>query len=125
VSRRDHLTRIACTINMSESLRRNAPLLRALSKASPATRKRILKSRCTPDFIACIRQCAQNVIKGNIPLTGAQLNALRRKKRFIKQLVLKRTSPAKRKKLVQSGGFLGALLGPIVSVLSSILTSGS
>jgi hypothetical protein len=110
---------------MSESLRRHAPLLRALSKATSTTRKRLLKSHCTPDFLACIKQCAQNVIKGNIPLTGAQLNALRRKKHILKQLVHKRTSLAKRKKLVQTGGFLGALLGPIVSVLSSIFSSGS
>jgi hypothetical protein len=108
---------------MSETLRRNAPLLKAIAKATPAVRKRIVSTHCNPSFIECICQCARNVIKGNIPLTPAQLNALRRKKKALKQLVLKKTSLAKKRKLIQSGGFLGALLPPIISVLGSLLGS--
>jgi hypothetical protein len=40
-------------------------------------------------------------------------------------LILKKTSQRKRRQLVQSGGFLGALLGPIVSVLGSLFGNGT
>jgi hypothetical protein len=105
---------------MSARLRRNAPLLRALHKATPSVRKQILRSNCRGDFIDCVCECARNILKGNVPLNSAQKQALRRRKKILHQLALKKTSQKKKKKLIQSGGFLGALLGPIVSVLGSL-----
>jgi len=66
-------------------------------------------------------ECAKNLLKGNVPLSPAQLRTLRRHKQKLRQLAVKKTSLAKKKKLVQSGGFLGALLTPIISVLGNLL----
>jgi hypothetical protein len=105
---------------MSKALKRNAPFLKLLYKSSPNIRKKLLRNHCSPDFIDCICECAKNVLKGNVPLSSTQKEALRRRKRILKHLSLKKTSRKKRKQLIQSGGFLGALLGPIISVLGNL-----
>jgi len=38
----------------------------------------------------------------------------------LREIALKKTSLRKKQKLIQSGGFLGALLGPIISVLGGL-----
>ena len=108
---------------MSETLRRHAELLKALHRASPAKRRKWMRQHCSLDFVKCMCECARNVIKGNVPLTPAQLKALRRKRQALRQLTLKKTSLTKKKKLLQSGGFLGAILPPIISVLGGLLGS--
>jgi hypothetical protein len=79
-----------------------------------------MRQHCNREFVKCLCECARNIIKGNVPLTSAQLKALRRKRQALKQLVLKKTSLTKKKKLVQSGGFLGVLLPPIISAIGSL-----
>ena len=109
---------------MSQALSRNAPFLRLLHKASPKARKELLEKHCTPDLVESICECCYNVLKGSVPLTRSQKDALRRKKQMLRQLALKKTSLKKKKELIQKGGFLGVLLGPIVSVLSKVLGFG-
>jgi hypothetical protein len=43
---------------------------------------------------------------------------------MLRELALKKTSKKKRKKIIQSGGFLGAILGPIVSILGRLFGGG-
>jgi len=94
--------------------------MHALHRAKPTTRKRLLHKHCDDDFVCCIVECVRNLLKGNVPLNSIQKRKLQSKKKVLRQLVLKKTSQRKRRQLVQSGGFLGALLGPIVSVLGSL-----
>src|SRR3989442_7666220 len=105
---------------MSKRLHRHVNLLKALYKASPATRSSLLKIHCDGDFICCITECVKNLLKGNVPLNSAQRKKLSAKKNILRQLALKKTSQSKKRKLIQSGGFLGALLGPIISVLGGL-----
>ena len=105
---------------MSQRLKKYAPLLQLLNSASPAVRKRMMKNACSSEFVKCVCECASNIIKGNVPLTASQKGQLSRRKRLLKKLVLKKTSLKNKRKIVQSGGFLGALLGPIISVLGSL-----
>ena len=107
---------------MSKRLRKHAALLRTLAKAKSKTRQKLLKEHCDEDFICCMTECARNLLKGNVPLNPAQMKKLSTKRRMIRELALKKTSLKKKRKLIQSGGFIGALLGPIVSVLSSIFS---
>src|SRR5215469_2074785 len=106
---------------MSQTLKRNAAFIRLLHKASPKVRKAMLRSRCTSDFVNCISECCKNVLKGNVPLTPSQSERLRRKRTVVRALALKNTTRKKKRRLIQSGGFLGFVLGPIVSILSSLL----
>lgn len=110
---------------MTETLKRHAAFLRLLAKATPKTRKAMLKSNCTKDFIKCISELARNTLKGNVDLSPAQLDSLRRRKQTLRAISLKKTSLRKKRKLIQSGGFLGALIGPVISILSNLLSNGS
>lgn len=99
-------------------LQKHAPTLRALSTISPAMCKAVIKA-ADKDLINTLCECSHNVLKGNVPLTPAQKNRLRRHKRTLRGLVQKQ-SLGKKKTLLQSGGFLGALLGPVVSLLGGL-----
>ena len=116
---------ILLLVIMSQTLKRNAAFLKLLHKAGPELRKSILRTRCTSDFVKCISECCRNVLKGNVPLTNTQSTTLRRKKKILRALALKKTSQKNKKRLIQNGGFLGFLLGPIVSILSNLLGSAS
>src|SRR5580693_7120655 len=105
---------------MSKRIKEHAALLRKLHKTSPKTRAKILKHSCDRSFVECLSECAKNVLKGNVPLNKDQLQNLRRQKQQLRSLALKKTTLKKKRKIIQRGGFLGALIGPIVSILSSL-----
>jgi hypothetical protein len=102
-----------------------APYLRLLHDCSPHARKSLLNKHCSSEFINCICECAQNVLHGNVDLSEMHKRALKRHRKLLHKLVLKRTSLKNKKKIVQTGGFLGALLGPIVKVLGGLLGIGN
>lgn len=106
-----------------DRLKRNIPILNVLSKAPNKQRKAIIDT-ATSDQIACICDCANNIINNNIPLTSADLQKLRRYKNLIRYLSKNKDQRKNREKkhyLNQSGGFLPALLIPILSAAGSIL----
>lgn len=105
---------------MSEKLQRNMDTLRLLTKAKPAARKAILKTG-DKSLVNALCECSLNVLKGNIPLTTHQKNRLRGYKTTLRALAAKSTPLKKRRTLLQRGGFLGALLPPVLGVLGSIL----
>jgi len=72
------------------------------------------------DFVKCLCECAKNIIKGNVKLTTLQRSKICRRKQSFRKLVLKKTPLKEKREIVQSGGFLGALLGPIVSILGGL-----
>ncbi len=64
----------------------------------------------------CLRECAINVLKGNVPLTKSQLKKLGKHKKKIRDLSQKKTSYKRRIAIEQKGGFLPLLLAPITPV---------
>lgn len=107
-------------MTMSACMKRNGAMLRLLYHAKPAVVKAILQ-RASPDLLKSLNECALNVLKGNVPLTPAQKKQLSRYKNDLRTVVKKSTSLKKKKNLYQKGGFLGALLRPVISVISNLL----
>ena len=105
---------------MSQTLKKFSPYLRVLQKSSPRVRRTLAKKHCSPEFIKCICECAKNVLAGNVALSTEHKRKLKRHKKSLRKLVLKKTPINTKKKIVQSGGFLGALLGPIVKILGGL-----
>lgn len=95
-----------------------------LRDAKPAIRKTIIKTG-DKELLTCLCECSKNVLKGNVPLTTNQKSHLRRHKRALRELALKKTSKKKKVALIQKGGFLGALLTPILSLLGGWLGGSS
>ena len=106
---------------MSRRVSHFAPTLRRLSRLSESDKKRWLKVNLNKDLIHCICECAQNLIRGKVPLNKKQRSALIRRRKTLRELVKRKVSLSKKKKIIQSGGFLAALLGPIVSILGGLL----
>ena len=105
---------------MSKRITRHASLLKHLCKAKPKTIRSIIKTG-DKDLISVFSECALNVLKGVVPLTSGQRSKLKRHKNCLRDLVEKKTSLQKKKKILQRGGFLGALLPPIISILGGLL----
>ena len=72
-------------------------------------------------MICSLSECCHNVLKGNVPLTPAQKVKLRQHKHNLHKLATKKTYIKARKKNLQRGGFLGALITPILAYLASFL----
>ena len=104
---------------MSHKLKKHLPELQVLAKCRPRQRKRFLK-HAHKDLINCISEVCTNTLKGNVPLKPAQKKALVRYKGYLRQVADKRNSNKKRREiLVQKGGFIGALITPLLSALFS------
>ena len=66
-------------------------------------------------------EVADNLLKGNIPLTNSQLELLRPSAKELETLAKKRTPLTKKRQILQKGGFIGALLGPAVGLLAPMV----
>jgi len=104
---------------MSRRVKKLLPVLRRIRKMGDKARRDYIK-KCNREFIDCVSECAKNVIKGNVPMSGPQKAKLRRRRRDVRALATKKTSLTKKRRILQNGGFLTALLPPVLSGLSSM-----
>lgn len=102
-------------------LARHARDLQALADATPATRRRII-SQAPNDLLMALVECARRLLKGEVSLTSTQLGAVRRHKKSFRKVAAPRTSIRDVRKVCQTGGFLPALLGPILKIGLPLLT---
>jgi len=72
-------------------------------------------------FIDCISECSKNVLYGNVPLTSRQKANLRSKRQDLRALSATKTSLCKKRKIIQKGGLLSALLPPLLTLLGNLL----
>lgn len=108
---------------MTKRLRANLDELKVLRKAKPKLRKSILRA-AENDLITCLSECSHNVLNGNVQLTKKDKQTLKKHRKTLRELAKKKLSTAKRRSiLVQRGGFLPALLAPILTVATTLLSS--
>lgn len=108
---------------MAKRLKNNLDELKVLKKAKPALRKSILKT-ADKDLICCLSECCHNILNGNVQLSPDNKKCLKRHRKHLRHLASKRVSlKKKRNLLVQQGGFLPALLAPILGVAASLISS--
>ena len=107
---------------MSDRVRRNHTDIKRLQRMNTKARKSFLK-HCNPDFIDCICECTKNLLRGNVPVTSSQFKKLKPHKKVLRKLSNKKLSNKQRRKLLikQKGGFLPALIGPLVTLASSLI----
>lgn len=101
-------------------MRRYLPTLRRIQRLGDRSKRKIIKE-CDRHLIDCFCECSKNILKGNVPLKESQLRKLRREKKNLRALALKRTPLKKKRKILQKGGFIGALLTPVLSILGSLI----
>lgn len=101
---------------MSKRVSKHFHKLRLLAEGNPRVNK-ILINEANPDFLNCICECAKNILNGNVPLNSKQTNKLEKHKHHLRTLINKRLTKDRKKKILQRGGFLPALLAPIAASL--------
>ena len=106
--------------DLSQRMKRNAPLILALNKASSSVRKAAIRSGAK-DFILALVEIAKNLITRKVNLSDAHLQSLRRHKQQIQQLVKAKTSLTRRREILQTGGFLATLIQPVLGLLGGLL----
>lgn len=106
---------------MTNRVASHLSLLKKLKQCKPRCRKDLLKSGGKP-LQLCLRECAVNILRGNVHLTKCQITKLKRYKKEIREIGKKKTSQKRRLEIEQKGGFLPALIAPILgAVLGGLL----
>ena len=105
---------------MSKRIKRQAGMLRFLKKTNPVTANAIIKTSNT-DLLNSLCECTLNILNGVVPLSPKQRHRLVKYKQHMRRLITKSVSRQKKKALLQKGGFLSALLAPIIGILTNIL----
>lgn len=96
-------------------LRENRHTLHVLKDCNPQLRKVLLKA-ASSEIIKTLCEISLNTLNGNSKISKHCKNKLKKYKRELRQLVCPKLSiTAKRKILVQKGGFLPVLIGSILS----------
>lgn len=72
-----------------------------------------------PGLQKCLREISHNVLKGRVPLNKAQTRRLQRHGAGVRTLARKGSSTVQRLKVEQTGGFLSALIAPLLGGLVS------
>ncbi len=107
---------------MSNRLKRHIHLLHVLHNAKPQLRKAILE-KIDNDAVRCLCECCHNLLNGFVDLKTEQRKQLIPHRSTLRKLGSKGLSLKNKKKLlVQKGGFLSALIGPLLAVAATLLS---
>src|SRR5215469_2539513 len=102
-------------------IKSNYHALQVLKTANPKLRKAII-ANCKNDLVNVINECALNLLRGNVKLTGCQKKKLCKHRGLLRRLADRRVPlSAKKKAIVQRGGFLLPLLGAVLPTIASLI----
>ena len=103
---------------MTQRMKRNANMIKALHSCSKNDQKMLLKS-AKPDLINAICDCLTNVVYGKIPISSQMKTKLRRKKKVLKELTDPKVTTVRKKNLLvqHGGGIITNALGGIAKFL--------
>lgn len=102
-------------------MKRYLPTLRRIQRLGERSKREFVRA-CDKQLLDCFSECCKNILKGNVPLKEVQLRKLRREKKNLRALALKRTSLKKKRKILQKGGLIGAVLTPALALIGSLIS---
>jgi hypothetical protein len=107
---------------VSQRLKMHGNDILYLQKTKPCIRKHIL-TKADGSLVDCLCECADNILRGNVPLTKLQKEKFKRNKAGLRALTKETFSLKQKKAILQKGGFLGSLLALIASVVAPLLST--
>ncbi len=104
-------------------LKDNLDFISLLHKTRTAKKRRDLLKIATPEQILTVCECIKNVVNKNVPgITEKDKKCFKKHKGTILALVKNRVPTETRQKIIaQKGGFLPALLAPVLGIAGSLL----
>ena len=107
----------------SDRVRANSDALCYMCRCSNETRRAIIQL-ADKKLIDCISECCLNILRGNINLTPYQRKKLMGYKHCLRKVASKAVGVKDKKRILQKGGFLGAILAPLAAgVLSPLISN--
>lgn len=74
------------------------------------------------DLIKCLCECSMNILKGNVPISPAHKRRLSRHKKDLRFLAKRGNKIQSKKRVLQKGGLLPALLAPLLGAALPAVT---
>ena len=108
---------------MSDRVERLMPYVITLKGLKPSKRK-VLLDLMTKEQLRALEEVAVNIVKNTVTLSDDDARICRRWRRPLKLLALKRYPIKEKKQVLQQGGFIGAILPILATVLSTLISSG-
>ena len=106
---------------MPTRTRKNLHFLKVLHDAKPEVRRTVVEN-ADKELIDTICDCVHGILSGKVKVSPKIRQKLNRKRQLLNQLHNKRIGVRKKKQLlVQDGGFLPALLAPILGLAASVV----
>ena len=103
-----------------EALKKHAHVLKTMSRLKPKALKGVIHS-AKPDLIYVLCDICHNILRGNVNLSPLHKKRLKVHRHRLRTLANQKGSVKQKKKLLQKGGLIGALLRPILGLLGSFL----
>lgn len=104
-----------------EEIGRHAGDLQYLAHGKPVICK-IIIDKADDSLINCLCDCAYNILKENIKLPKKDLKKLKKYRRKLHNLCSHKSSIKRKKKFLQTGGLLPALLAPLLPAVLPMLS---
>jgi len=105
-----------------KNIRQQLPLLHALKDTRQKKKRQHLLAAGGPALIHCLSECCHNVVAGNIHMPLEQRKSLKRHACHIRAIGDPTIGPRKKQEILnQHGGFLPALLVPILTAISGVV----
>lgn len=101
---------------MTKRVKKFTDTLNYLSSCDKHTGKAIINT-AKPELINCFSDICHNVLKGKVNLSDSEKKKLGKYKNHIRKIANKKTTQKSKKILIQKGGFLGAILAPLLGSL--------
>ena len=106
----------------TKSLQKHLPTIALLSHCQPCVIKRFI-DKTDKQLINAICECSKNILSGNVKLNEEEFNRLKKYQKQLRLLSSRKTPLKTKKEIVQKGGFLPALIAPLIGLLGSVISS--
>ena len=107
---------------MSNRVKKNIHYLKVLHDSKKAARKAILE-QANKDLIDTICECLHNILKGNLKVSPEVYRKLKRNQKDFQEIHSKKANLKRKKQLlIQHGGFLPALIAPLLGIAGSLIS---
>ena len=97
-------------------LKKFAPTLQYLARCDKSTAKTLI-NKADPQLIDCVSDICYNILKRKVKLSSKEKARLARYKKQIRTVAKKSNSKKSKRTVIQKGGFLGAILAPLLGSL--------
>lgn len=107
-------------VRLSKQLKEHFFILMSLQAADKRIRQSAMQ-HASKEMLLAITEIARNIVRGNVPLSTSQFNELNKSGDELNELANRKTSTTRKRAIVQSGGFINLLAGPLLRAVGPML----